>query len=77
MEGPSRGYVRQFLSGVPGGEVATLKFTGDMRTLFASIQHPGEGRGLPNPISNWPDGDMPRPSVVAVRHIGQRIVGSR
>jgi secreted PhoX family phosphatase len=77
VEGPSRGYVRQFLSGVPAGEVASLKVTGDMRTLFASIQHPGEGGGLPNALSNWPDGDMPRPSVIAVHHIHRRILGSR
>jgi hypothetical protein len=76
VEGASRGFVRQFLSGVPGGEVASLKLTGDMRTLLASIQHPGEGRGLPNDQSNWPDGEMPRPSVVAVRHIDQRAIGS-
>jgi hypothetical protein len=76
VEGASRGFVRQFLSGVPGGEVASLKLTGDMRTLFASIQHPGEGRGLPNDQSNWPDGDMPRPGVVAVRHVDQRAIGS-
>jgi hypothetical protein len=61
---------------VPGGEVASLKVSGDMRTLFASIQHPGEGSGLPNSKSNWPDGDMPRPSVVAVRHVRGRMLGS-
>jgi secreted PhoX family phosphatase len=76
VEGASRGHVRQFLSGVPGGEVASLKVSGDMRTLFSSIQHPGEGSGLPNAKSNWPDGDMPRPSVVAVRHVRGRMLGS-
>ena len=46
--GPDRGYVRQFLSGPKGCEVASLKLSTDDRTLFATIQHPGEGAGLPN-----------------------------
>jgi hypothetical protein len=65
-EGPDRGYLRQFLSGVPGGEVASLIFTPDTQTLFASIQHPGEGSSLSQPTSRWPDGGVPRPAVVAV-----------
>lgn len=69
-EGADRGYVRQFLSGVPGSEVASLKHSGDGKTLFASIQHPGEGGGLPNGVSAWPDGTNlpPRPAVIAVWH---------
>jgi secreted PhoX family phosphatase len=77
VEGPDRGFLRQFLSGVPGGEVASLKMGGDQKTLFACIQHPGEDGGLPNRLSNWPDGDRPRPSVVAVRHIRGREIGNR
>ncbi len=77
VEGADRGFLRQFLSGVPGAEVASLKISGDQKTLFATIQHPGEDRGLPNPISNWPDGDMPKPSVVAVRHLRGKVIGSR
>jgi uncharacterized protein len=77
-EGASRGHLRQFLSGVPGCEVASLKHSGDNRTLFASIQHPGEGAGLPNTLSSWPDGTNypPRPSVVAVRHRQGRRIGA-
>jgi secreted PhoX family phosphatase len=51
--------------------------SGDQKTLFACIQHPGEDGGLPNALSNWPDGDMPRPSVVAVRHLRGRVIGNR
>jgi secreted PhoX family phosphatase len=77
VEGEARGYLRQFLSGVPGCEVACLKHAGDNRTLFASIQHPGEGAGLPNTLSSWPDGtnNPPRPAVVAVRHTQSRKIG--
>jgi len=69
VQGPDRGWVRQFLSAVPGAEVASLELTPDNRALFASIQHPGEGSKSLDPaglISRWPDGDFPRPSVVAV-----------
>jgi uncharacterized protein len=78
VEGADRGYVRQFLSSVPGAEVASLKHSTDQRTLFASIQHPGEGGRLPNSISAWPDNtnNPPRPAVVAVRHLTNRKVGS-
>ena len=69
VQGPDRGYVRQFLSAPVGAEVASLVMTPDDRTLFAAIQHPGEGsKNLEsaNLTSRWPDGDFPRPSVVAV-----------
>ncbi len=75
--GDERGYVRQFLSGVKGCEVASLKHSGDGKTLFATIQHPGEGMGLPNSESSWPDGtnNPPRPAVVAVRHVNGKTIG--
>jgi secreted PhoX family phosphatase len=69
VQGPDRGWVRQFLSAVPGAEVASLELTPDNRALFASIQHPGEGSKSLDPaglVSRWPDGDFPRPSVVTV-----------
>lgn len=77
VEGRERGFLRQFLSGVPGCEVASLKHSGDGHTLFATIQHPGEGAGLPNTLSSWPDGTNtpPRPSVIAVRHAKGRKIG--
>lgn len=67
VEGADRGYVRQFLSGVPGGECASLVLTPDADTLFVSIQHPAEGTTLANPLHAWPDGDVPRPTVIAIR----------
>jgi secreted PhoX family phosphatase len=78
VEGAERGYLRQFLSGVRGCEVATLKHAMGGRALFASIQHPGEGAGLPNTVSSWPDGtnNPPRPSVIAVRHQRNQKIGT-
>jgi secreted PhoX family phosphatase len=67
VDGPDRGYVRQFLSGVPGGECASLALTPDDQTLFVSIQHPAEGSTIAAPTHRWPDGEQPRPTVIAVR----------
>ena len=65
--GPERGYIRRFLSAVPGAEVTGPDFTPDDRSLFLSIQHPGEGSTLAAPTSRWPDGHgPPRPSVVVI-----------
>jgi secreted PhoX family phosphatase len=77
-EGPDRGYLRQFLSGPKGCEIAALKLSTDDRTIFASVQHPGEGQGLPNLQSSWPDGTNlpPRPAVVAAKQVTGRKIGS-
>ncbi len=66
--GPERGQLRQIASGPAGCEVCGCEFTPDGRTLFLSIQHPGEGGTIDHPVSHWPDGgDQPaRSSVVAV-----------
>ncbi len=74
-EGPDRGFLRQFLSGIPGGEVCGPEFSADNRTFFCGIQHPGEGAGLPNSLSTWPDRtDPPKPSVISVwNKRGQKI----
>ncbi len=74
--GPDRGYLRQFLSGPKDSEVSGPEFSADNRTVFVAIQHPGEGGGVPNQLSTWPDGGpFTRPSVVAVRHKDGRIIG--
>jgi secreted PhoX family phosphatase len=70
VEGEDRGYVRQFLSGVPGGECASLVLTPDDQTLFVSIQHPAESSTIAAPLHRWPDGGYPRPTVIAVRKVG-------
>lgn len=55
--GPQRGLLKQLASGPNGCEVCGCEFTPDGRTLFLTIQHPGEGGSLENPISHWPDGN--------------------
>jgi secreted PhoX family phosphatase len=68
-EGRDRGHLRQFLSGPVESEICGPEFSDDGRTLFCAIQHPGEGGGIPNSRSTWPDRHgYALPSVVAVRH---------
>jgi secreted PhoX family phosphatase len=75
-EGPDRGWNRQFLSGVPGGEVCGPEFSGDNRTFYCGVQHPGENGGLPNTISGWPDSNYPpKPSIIAVRNTDKEKIG--
>jgi secreted PhoX family phosphatase len=88
VEGQNRGFLRQFFSGVIGGEVASLHFGALDQSLFITIQHPGEPGTGPNsanstfetPTSVWPDGNTPpRPSVVVVtKQVGKGspVVGS-
>ncbi|MEO8017878.1 MAG: PhoX family phosphatase [Pseudomonadota bacterium] len=66
--GPQRGLLQQLASGPTGCEVCGCEFTPDGRTLFLSIQHPGEGGTLDNPRSHWPDGNgMPaRAALLAI-----------
>ncbi len=68
VDGPERGYLRQFFSAVPGAEVSGPIFTPDNTSLFVAVQHPGEGGTLEAPLSRWPDdANMPRPSVVVIQ----------
>ena len=65
--GASGGDVYQFASGPVQSELTGPYFTPDGKTLFLSVQHPGEeSEDKENPTSTWPDGDIPRPAVVAI-----------
>jgi secreted PhoX family phosphatase len=66
--GPTRGLLQQLASGPVGCEMCGCEFTPDGRTLFLSIQHPGEGGTLDEPRSHWPDGNgLPaRASLLAI-----------
>jgi secreted PhoX family phosphatase len=67
--GPSRGATRCFLTAPDGAEVSGPEFTPDGKTLFLSIQHPGDGSTFDKPSTRWPDfrPDMgPRGSVLAI-----------
>ena len=69
--GPSKGEALQFASGPHECEMTGPFFSPDERTLFLSIQHPGENTtDVSKPTSMWPHrkGDkIPREAVVAIR----------
>jgi uncharacterized protein len=78
-EGELRGTSRHFFRCPVGGEMCGPIFTGDDRTLFLAVQHPGEdGQNWPafgrvstfeDPATRWPDfqpGMPPRPSIVVI-----------
>jgi secreted PhoX family phosphatase len=59
--------VYQFASGPVESELTGPFFTPDGSTLFLAVQHPGEETKDTNePTSTWPDGDIPRPAVIAI-----------
>ena len=61
------GDVYQFASGPVEAELTGPYFTPDGKTLFLAVQHPGEEtENVDEPTSTWPDGDIPRPAVVAI-----------
>jgi uncharacterized protein len=68
--GPAKGEAMQFASGPVESELTGPFFTPDEKTLFLSIQHPGEEtEDLNNPTSRWPHrpGDKgARAGVVAI-----------
>ena len=85
-DGPRRGTAALFYACPRGAELCGPTFTPDGRTLFVSVQHPGQGRhadGRPtrrdDPATRWPDfldGKPPRCSVVAItRPDGGRVGG--
>lgn len=72
VEGPQRGHIGQFFSGVKDAEICGPEFTPDNTTLFVAIQHPGDDGDFDNPSSRWPDFDPnvpPRPSILAIRTV--------
>jgi uncharacterized protein len=77
VQGPERGHVRQFLTVPVAAETCGPWITRDQKTVFVAVQHPGEGTGASpdRPLSRWPDGGQPRPSVVSVWHAQGRDVG--
>ncbi len=66
IEGPERGHLKQFLTVPLGAETCGPFITGDDRSVFTAVQHPGEitGATLDKPASTWPDGDFAKPAVV-------------
>jgi secreted PhoX family phosphatase len=68
-DGPLAGYAFQFASGPVHSEMTGPAWTPDGKTLFLSVQHPGEESvSLSALSSHWPDGGdaIPRPATVAI-----------
>jgi secreted PhoX family phosphatase len=80
--GEERGKPKLFFTAPIGAEVTGPSFTPDGRTLFVSVQHPGEDpedSTYEQPSTRWPD-DLParppRPTVVAITKDDGGIIGS-
>jgi secreted PhoX family phosphatase len=85
---PETGEVRRFLTGPRGCEITGVTMTPDRRTMFISVQHPGEsttywntlfgapGTSQPSTVSRWPFGGRPRPAVVVIRRVDGGRIGS-
>ncbi|MFI7604784.1 PhoX family protein [Micromonospora sp. NPDC049366] len=78
LEGPERGHLKQFLTVPLGAETCGPFITGDNRSVFVAVQHPGEitGASVEKPASNWPDGDFAKPGVVVTWRLDGGPVGS-
>jgi len=61
---PTFGLAFRFVAVPSDAEATGPAFSSDMKTLFFSVQHPGE-----DVYSKWPDGDAPLPSVVALNFV--------
>ena len=73
-DGSLRGTGKAFFRAPSGAEVCGPQFTPEGKTLFLSVQHPGDGRSatFEDPTTRWPDCNSrmpPRPSVLAVRKV--------
>jgi uncharacterized protein len=71
VSGPQRGVTRAFFNGPRGSEICGPEFTPDGKTLFLSVQHPGDEKGstFDKPSTRWPDfrdGVPPRSAVLAI-----------
>ncbi|MEV1018224.1 PhoX family phosphatase [Micromonospora sp. NPDC049801] len=78
VDGPEKGHLKQFLTVPIGAETCGPFITGDNRSVFVAVQHPGEitGASVENPASNWPDGDYAKPGVVVTWRLDGGPVGS-
>ena len=69
MSGIHAGIPVQVASAPPGAEFTGPTFSPDGRTLFLSVQHPGENSSSTDALSShWPDGGaaLPRPGVICI-----------
>jgi secreted PhoX family phosphatase len=82
---PRTGEVRRFLVGPSGCEVTGCTMSPDVRTVFVSIQHPGETPSertdpdKPRAVSNWPDfraDGRPRSATLAITREDGGVIGA-
>ncbi len=65
--GERAGEVIQVASAPIDAEFTGPCFSPDYKTLFLSVQHPGETtKDINHPTSHWPTGKTPKPSVIAI-----------
>jgi secreted PhoX family phosphatase len=78
VEGPEKGHLKQFLTVPYGAETCGPFVTGDNRSVFVAVQHPGEitGASLEAPASTWPDGDFAKPGVVVSWRLDGGAIGA-
>jgi len=79
--GQDRARTRLFFQGPRGSELSGVCLTPDDRSLFVSVQHPGEEEGsdFQQPSTRWPDflpDQPPRPGVVLIEHGDGALIGS-
>ena len=65
--GEKAGQVIRVASAPMDAEFTGPCFSPDYKTLFLSVQHPGEEGTPEKPTSTWPDGGIPKPSVVTLQ----------
>lgn len=79
--GIGRGMGRAFFRAPVGAEVCGPHFTPDGKSLFLSVQHPGEDDDttFETPLTRWPDFNPdipPRPSVVVIYKMDGDVIGT-
>ena len=82
---PATGETRRFLTGPTNCEITGVTLTPDGKSMFISIQHPGEtpsersDPAEPRKYANWPDyrtDGRPRSSTVAIRKVDGGLIGT-
>lgn len=68
---PHSGEIRRFMVGPRECEVTGVTWSADRKTMFVGIQHPGEGGGG----SRFPNGGVPRSSIIAIQRDDQGVIG--
>jgi secreted PhoX family phosphatase len=67
-QGPIKGIAIQMASAPIHAEFTGPLFSPDGKSLFLSVQHPGEySKSLDELSSHWPDGSIPRSAVIVIQ----------